>query len=196
MRSISPRRVDLRVDAAPLAVLERHDLLRLAEIDAAGELAHDDDVEALDHLALERGGVGERRVAHRRPEIREQAEFLAQAQEPGLGALLIGHVGPFRAADGAEQHGVGLLRPLHGGVGDRDLMGVVGRAADEVGLGLEGCDAAPAEPGDELLDLARDLRPDAVAGQEKELERRHGLPRACLSAGFRRAARALARDSG
>ena len=80
-------RVDLRVDGALLAVLERHDLLRLAEIDAAGQLAHDHDVEALDDLALQRGGIGERRVADRRAQIGEQAEILAQAQQPGLGAL-------------------------------------------------------------------------------------------------------------
>ena len=54
--------VDLRVDGALLAVAEVADLLRLAEIDAAGQLAQDEDVEALDQLALQRGGVGERRI--------------------------------------------------------------------------------------------------------------------------------------
>jgi hypothetical protein len=49
--------VDLRVDAALLAVAEIDDLLRLAEIDAAGQFAHDQDVEALDHIALQRGGA-------------------------------------------------------------------------------------------------------------------------------------------
>ena len=79
-------RVDLGVDGALRAVLQGHDLLRLAEIDAAGELAHDDDVEALDHLALQGGGVGEGRVADRRAQVGEQAEILAQAQEARLGA--------------------------------------------------------------------------------------------------------------
>jgi hypothetical protein len=37
---------------------ERHDFLRLAEIDAAGELAHDDDVEPFHDLALEGRGLG------------------------------------------------------------------------------------------------------------------------------------------
>ena len=54
--------VDLGVDGALLAVAEIGDGLRLAEIDAAGELAQDDDVEALDQLALERRGVGQRRI--------------------------------------------------------------------------------------------------------------------------------------
>jgi hypothetical protein len=53
--------VDLRVDAALLAVAEIDDLLRLAEIDAAGQFAHDQDVEAFDHFRLQRGGVGQRR---------------------------------------------------------------------------------------------------------------------------------------
>ena len=57
------RRVELRVDGALLAALQRDDLLGLAEIDAAGQFAHDDDVEAFHHLPLERGGVGERRIA-------------------------------------------------------------------------------------------------------------------------------------
>ena len=46
--------VDLRVDRALLSLAEIDDLLGLAEIDAAGELAHDHDVEAVDQLALER----------------------------------------------------------------------------------------------------------------------------------------------
>jgi hypothetical protein len=44
--------VDLSVDRALLAVAEIGDRLGLAEIYAAGELAQDDDVEPLDHLAL------------------------------------------------------------------------------------------------------------------------------------------------
>ena len=45
--------VDLGIDGALLAVAEIGDGLRLAEIDAAGEFAQDDDVEPLDRLALE-----------------------------------------------------------------------------------------------------------------------------------------------
>ena len=66
--------VDLRVDGALLAVAEVDDLLRLAEIDAAGQLAHDQDVEPLDDLALQRRSVGERRIADRRAQIGEQRQ--------------------------------------------------------------------------------------------------------------------------
>ena len=94
--------VDLGVDAALLAVAEIDDLLRLAEIDAAGQLAHDHDVEALDDLALERGGVGERGIADRRAQIGEEREILAQAQQARFGPHVVGHARPFRPADGGR----------------------------------------------------------------------------------------------
>ena len=72
------RVVDLRVDAALLAVAEVDDLLGLAEIDAAGELAHDQDVEALDHFRLQRRGCRERRIADGRAQIGEKLQVLAQ----------------------------------------------------------------------------------------------------------------------
>jgi hypothetical protein len=87
--------VDLRVDAALLAIAEIDDLLRLAEIDAAGQFAHDQDVEALDEFRLQRGGGGERRVADRRAQIGEELHVLAQTQQTGLGAHLIGHASHF-----------------------------------------------------------------------------------------------------
>ena len=79
------RRVDLRIDGAAFAVFERHDFLRLAEIDAARQLAHDHDVEAFDQLALQARGVGERRIADGRAEVGEQVEVLAQPQQAGFG---------------------------------------------------------------------------------------------------------------
>ena len=63
--------VDLGIDGALLAAAEIGDRLRLAEIDAAGQLAHDHDVEAVDQLALERGGVGERGIADRGAQVCE-----------------------------------------------------------------------------------------------------------------------------
>ena len=89
--------VDLRIDGALLAVAEIGDGLRLAEIDAAGQLAHDHDVEAVDPVALERGGVGERGIADRGPEIGEQLKILAQPEQPGLGALVVSARHPISA---------------------------------------------------------------------------------------------------
>ena len=146
--------VDLGVDGALLAVAEIDDLLRLAEIDAAGKLAHDQDVEPLDQLALQRRGVGERRIDDRRPQIGEQRQVLAQAQEPRLGTHLIGHAVPFRPADRAEDHRVGGHRLFHRRFGDRGAVGVVGRPADQVLLAFEGGAAGLVEPGDDAADLA------------------------------------------
>ena len=76
--------VDLGVDGALLAVAEIGDGLGLAEIDAAGELAQDDDVEPVHHLALEARGFRQRRIADRRADVGEERELLAQPQQRRL----------------------------------------------------------------------------------------------------------------
>ena len=81
--------VVVRVDRLALAV---HDaaLLRLAEVDAAGQLTDDDDVDALDHLGLERGGRGQSGIADGRTQIGKHFQIFAQAQQTGFGAGVIG----------------------------------------------------------------------------------------------------------
>jgi hypothetical protein len=111
--------VDLGVDGALLAVAEIGDGLGFAEIHPAGELAHDQDIEVFDQLALERGGLGQRRIADGGAQIGIKGEILAQAQQPGLGPLVIGHVVPLRPADGAEHDRVGGLGARHVGIRDR-----------------------------------------------------------------------------
>ena len=101
------RRVDGGIDGALLAVLQRHDLLGLAEVGAAGQLAQDEDVEALHHLAPQRGGLGQRGIADGGAQVGEQVEVLAQPQQAGLGPDLVGHLVPLRPAHGAEQDGIG-----------------------------------------------------------------------------------------
>ncbi len=169
------RVVDLRVDAALLAVAEVDDLLRLAEIDAAGQFAHDQDVEAFDHLLLQRGGRGERRIADGGTQIGEQLQILAQPQQPGLGPHLVGHRIPFRPADRAEQHRVGGQRLGHVGFGDRLAMRVIGAAADQAFLGLEAAAELLVHGGDQLLDLGHRLGADAVAGEQEEFLRCHEM---------------------
>ena len=161
--------VDLGIDGALLAVTQILDLLRLAEIDPAGQLAHDHDVEAVDAVALERGGVGERRVADGRTEIGEELEVLAQAEKAGLRALVVSDAIPFRAADGAEHHRVGGRCASHGRVRDRRPMRIVGAAADEIGLGLDLGTPSRIHPGDDAGDLGHHFGADAVAGEEEEL---------------------------
>ena len=99
--------VDLRVDAALLAVAEVGDGLGFAEVDAARQFTDDQDVEPFHHLALERGGIGQRRIADGRTQVGEEAEILAQPQQARLGAHIVRHLVPLGPAHRAEEHGVG-----------------------------------------------------------------------------------------
>ncbi|MCY1542930.1 hypothetical protein D9M68_787110 [compost metagenome] len=129
--------VDLGVDATLLAVAEIDDFLRLAEIDAAGQFAHDQDVEAFDEFGFQRRGGSQRRVADRRTQVGEQFEILAQAQQTGFRTHFIGHRIPLRTADGAKQHRIGGQRLLHVRFRDRLAMGIIGRTADQALVGHE-----------------------------------------------------------
>ena len=162
------RRIDGGVDGALLPVFEGHDLLRRAEIGAAGQLAQDQYVEALDMLALQRRGFGERWIADRRAQVGEQVEILAQTEQAGLGALVVGDLVPLRAADGAKQHGIGLVGLGDGVIGDRDIVLVDRGTADQSHLGLELDLPLLVKEGDDALDLRHDLGADAVARQQKQ----------------------------
>ena len=104
----------------------------LAEVDPAGQLAHDQQVGALDHLALERAGVIQRRDRLDRAQVGEQAEALAQPEQALLGAGL-GRVGgvPFGAADGGQQDRVGGAAGGQRLVGQRGAVGVDRGAAEQ-----------------------------------------------------------------
>ena len=74
------------VEALALAGVGRADAARLAEVDVAGELAHDHDVEAGDDLGLQRRGVGElgedvagRRFAKKSSSLRSRRMRLLRA---------------------------------------------------------------------------------------------------------------------
>ena len=103
----------------------------VAEVDAAGQLAHHEQVGALDPLALERARVEQRRAGPHRAQVGEQAEPLAQAEQALLGARLrrVGGV-PLGAADGGEQHGVGAAAGVEHLVGQRGAVRVDRGAAE------------------------------------------------------------------
>ena len=111
---------------------------RLAEVDVAGQLAHDHEVEPGDDLGLER---------RRRGELRDRGSPAAGSRTGRapcgcrssalLGTQLARQRVVLRSADGAEQHRVGRSRERERRVGQRIARRVVAGAADRRGLGLE-----------------------------------------------------------
>jgi len=127
--------VDHRVDGDRFAVL-LVPAFRLAEVEAAGELAHAEHVEAaFDERFLHRRGVGQLWKADGRAQIGKEGEVLAQREQRGALGLLVGRKRfPFRAADRAEENRVGLAADTQGFLGKCAAIGVDGDTAD-AGLG-------------------------------------------------------------
>jgi hypothetical protein len=110
---------------------------RLAEVDVAGQLANDQDVQPRDQFGLQARRVDQLLVADRRAEVGEQAQVLAQAQDGLLGAQRPVELVVLPVADGAEQHRVGFLGELERRFGQRMAVRLVGRAADQRRFHLE-----------------------------------------------------------
>ena len=146
---------------------------RLAEVEPARQLPDDHDVGALDHLALQGGGVQQHGEALGRSQVGEEVELLAKAQESPLGLLLLRQSVPLGSPDRAEEDGVALLAQPEGGGGERLARGVDGRPSDESGLELEGGAGGPAHHLEHLAGFGRHLLPDAVAPEQRDLVRRH-----------------------
>ena len=161
-------RVDQRVERG---VARRFEAARLAEIQAAEQLADDQQVGALHALGLERRALRERRVADRRPQIREAAERLAQREQRRFGTLRRQPAVEFRMADRAEQHRVraqGTLRACASGRPAPSLS----IATPPIGC-VENENALPGMLRDVLQDADRflgDFGADAVAGQQRDLQ--------------------------
>ena len=75
-----------RVEALVVAGRGLAPTARLAEIDVAGELAHDQDVEPGHDFGLQRRRGGKLRIEQRRAQVGEQRERLADAEDSLLGA--------------------------------------------------------------------------------------------------------------
>jgi hypothetical protein len=146
------------------------DAARLAEVEAAGELAHHHQIRRPAHLGPQRRGLRQGRVAAYRPQVGEQVHVPPQAEEARLPAHVGGYRLVARAAHGAEQHGVGgehlfaLVRR------QQRTVGAEGRHA-EGHLAHRAAEAAMVvEPGNDAQGLARHLGTDPVTGQGDELE--------------------------
>ena len=165
----------LDVHDAHAAVGQRRRLLRLAEVNAAGQLADAHDVDAVGNsLGLERGSVGELAVEQAGAEIGEKGEVFAQRQEGGALGLFLGReLFPFRAADGAEEDGVGLGAEFQRGVGEGLAVVVDAGAADVGGRVGEGEVLLLRDVGKHAQGLGHDLGSDVVTWQDGKLESRH-----------------------
>ena len=144
------------------------DAARLAEIGAGGELAQDQHVEAGNQLFLEAGRFRQRRQHGGRAQVGEQVHFLAQLQQARLRADVAGHVVPFGAADGAQQHRVDVHRLIERVIGQGRARRIDGGAADQVFGHVEGDVTACVHPVDDAANLAHHLGTDAVARQEQQ----------------------------
>ena len=84
--------------------------LRSAEIDAARQFAHANEIGAAHHLCLERRAVGQRVEQCDGAQVGEQSQRFAHAQQSLLGTYRgLGVVVVLGVADGTEQYGVGSL---------------------------------------------------------------------------------------
>ncbi len=160
------RVVDHRVDGA-LAGRDALRALGIAEIDAAGQLAHDEDVEAAgDQFRLDRRGVHEAGITAGRAQVGVEAEMLAQRQQCGAFRLLVGRqVLPLGAADGAEENRLRVTAALQRVLGQRVAELVDGGAADGVFLRLDVEAKFLRGRVQEIETDGHYFRPDAVAGQ-------------------------------
>ena len=128
-------RVGHGIHSLLLAVLQRVSLV-LAEVDAADELTHDDEVDALCHdLGLEGAGRGQLGPDLGRAVVGVEAHAGAETEQSLFGALLTGQTLPLWAADCAQKDAVGREALVQLMLGQRVAVLVDGLAA-HCGVGI------------------------------------------------------------
>ena len=172
-------RIDCRVDGAALAVFQRDDFFRRAEIRATGQFAQNENIQAFDQLTLQGRGFSKRRIAQSRSQIGEQIQILAQPQQARFRPVLVRHLVPLRPAHGAEQHSVSHL-----GLGNRLICHghavlVVADAAHKRGFRLERDFALLIEKRNHALHLRHNFGADAVTWEQQEGVGGHGASSRC-----------------
>jgi len=156
-----------------IAVVGATDAAGLPEVEPTRQLADHHEIGTLDHLSLERRGVDEHREALGRAEVRVEVELLADRQETPLGPLLVGHVVPLGAADGAEEDRVRATAELERAGGQRRARRVDRGAAHEAALELELGARALGHALEHANGLGRHFLADAVSRQNRDSIRRH-----------------------
>ncbi|CAI8236414.1 MAG: Uncharacterised protein [Alphaproteobacteria bacterium] len=157
--------INLRIDAASLAIAQIFNAARLAEIDPTGQFADNHNIQPLDQLAFQAGGIGQSGETNGRTQIGKKLQIGAQAQQPCFGARLIGDIIPLRAADRAQQNRIRVMGFLHGGIGYGLPMRVIGAAADQIFIERHLKAAPVTEPVNNAAHFAHHFRTNAVARQ-------------------------------
>src|SRR6476660_4348806 len=103
---------------------------RLAKVNAAGQLADDDEVDAFDDFRLERGRIDQRRVDGYGPEIGVETKRFSDREQPLLGSHSRRWVIPLRTADRAEQDRIRLSCRLDVLIANRHVVGIDRAAAN------------------------------------------------------------------
>jgi hypothetical protein len=148
----------------------------VAEVDTPRQLAHDEEVRALDQLGTQGARAHERGAGSHRPQVRVQPEALAQSEQPLLGARGAGIGGvPPRPADGAQEHRVRFPTRVEHLIRQRRPVRVYRGAADGVLSEVEVRDGIQEPPRGR-----DDLGSDAVAREQHDSLGGHH-PGSCLT---------------
>ncbi len=159
--------VDHRVAANALAVFHGNPA-RFAEIDAACQLTHNQDIQAGHDFGLERGGIRQFRVENRRTQVGKQVQILADPQQATFRALRARQHVPLRATHGCQQHGIGCACDLARGFRVRVACGVHRTATQQGFLELQ-LHAFATEHFKHAQRFGHDFRADPVTGQNTNL---------------------------
>jgi hypothetical protein len=143
-------------------------LLARTKVDAAGQFAHHQHIDALQDLFFNGAGADQLWVELDRAQIREEIERLANAQQSSLRAILRVGIVPLGAAYGAEQNRVGCPGRLHRFIGQAGSFGVDGAAAHQLLVEGKGVAEFTCHGCQDLLRFVCNFRADAVTGQDND----------------------------
>ncbi len=153
----------LGVETATLPVGKRFDAARLSEIDAAGQLPNDDEVDPPEHAGLERCRIGQSRIGDNGPQVGVKIVFAAQRQQASGLARRGRNLFCLRAAGRAPKNRIGFVHCFDG-VRRQHLAGGEIRNKPVLRFAQDHRNAAlSSEPVENSMRLRRDFGADAFA---------------------------------
>ena len=152
-------------------------LALLAEVNAADQLAHNDEIDTAHEIGLQRRVLDERIRHLDRTQIRIESEPLAQAKDGAFGAQRRLHRIPLRPADRTKEHAVRCLAYSECILGQRCPIFIIRRAARIARLIGKSERERCIDGLQDAYRLTRDLLPDAVARDNRNLIPHDGIPR-------------------